>query len=102
MAGTAAWKNHERRVARVFNGKRSGNCGRSVVDVAHPIFSIECKFRKTLPQLLREGLDQAHRYDENKLPVLVIKERYAHGAFVVMKMRDFASLFGSLDEQIEE
>jgi len=67
-------------------------------DVEHALFSVEVKYRKILPRLLRLGLGQARKYDGSKPPLLVIKERNQRGALVVMKMEDFVDLLGSLRE----
>jgi hypothetical protein len=50
---------------------------------------------------LREGIEQAKRYDEVKIPLLVLKEKFARGSLVVLRMKDFTSLFGSLPEPRE-
>jgi hypothetical protein len=98
---STAWKTHERTTAKALGGtrqSRGANFGQSLPDIEHSIFSVECKYRKQLPRLLRLGLDQASHYDENKVPVLVVKERNQKGSLVVMRTRDFTSLFGSLPE----
>ena len=59
------------------------------------------KYRKTLPRLLRLGLEQAKQYDDKKLPLLVVKERYLRGAIVVLHLADFADLLGPLTEEIQ-
>jgi hypothetical protein len=67
---STAWKRHERQTAQLLGGKR--NCrgadfGQSIADVEHPVFSVEVKYRKKLPQLWREGLAQAKNYDRQRL-----------------------------------
>jgi hypothetical protein len=94
-----AWKDLERIVAKKLGGTRNtrgADFSRSLPDVQHALFSVECKYRKALPQLLRLGLEQAAGYDIKKPPLLVIKERYKHGALVVLKLADFEDLFGKL------
>ena len=101
---SAAWKRHERKTARALGGRRNSrgaNFGQSAPDVSHDLFSIECKVRAKLPQLLRIGLEQAASYDQNKVPVLVVRQKHQRGSLVVLKMSDFASLFGGLTEQTE-
>jgi hypothetical protein len=96
------WKNHERQTAKALGGKRNsrgGDFSQSKSDVEHSLFSVECKYRAKLPYLLREGLSQAGRYDENKVPILVVKQKNSRGALVVLKMKDFTNLFGALPEQ---
>jgi hypothetical protein len=86
-------------VAKKLGGTRNtrgGDFGKSGPDVLHPLFSVEVKHRKLLPQLLRLGLEQAHGYDLTKPPLLVIREKYKHGALVVLKLSDFEDLFGKL------
>jgi hypothetical protein len=98
----AAWKRAERQAARALGGKRNsrgGDFSQSMPDVEHPLFSIECKYRKTLPRLLRLGLEQAARYDASKPPLLVVKERQQRGALVVLRLADFADLLGPLTSQ---
>jgi len=97
----AAWKQAERQAAKALGGKRNSrgaDFGKSMPDVEHPLFSVECKYRKQLPRLLRLGLEQAASYDHTRPPLLVVKERGMHGAFVVMKLADFTDLFGPLTE----
>jgi hypothetical protein len=101
---SVAWKRHERETARQLNGQRNSrgaDFSQSIADVEHSLFSIECKYRKQLPQWLREGIEQASQYDQNKLPVLVLKEKGTRGSLVVLRMKDFSALFGSLPEQSE-
>lgn len=96
---SAAWKRHERETAKALGGlrnKRGGDFSQSMVDVEHPLLSIECKYRKSLSKFLTEGIAQAASYDRDKIPILVVKERYQHGALVVLTLRDFESLFGDI------
>ena len=61
-ADMTAWKDLERKTARVLGGHRNsrgGDFGQSMADVEHPLLSVECKYRKTLPKFLREGIFQA-------------------------------------------
>jgi hypothetical protein len=90
------WKNIEPHAVKLLGGTRNsrgGDFGKSASDVEHPRFSVECKYRKILPRLLRLGLEQATRYDYSKPVLLVLKERYQKGALVVMRLID---LTGSL------
>lgn len=99
---SAAWKNVERQAAKALGGKRNqrgADFSQSMPDVEHPLFSVEVKYRKALPRLLRLGLAQAVEYDPTKPPVLVIKERYQKGALVVMKLTDFVDLVGPLKNE---
>ncbi|MBM4255922.1 MAG: hypothetical protein FJ147_08500 [Deltaproteobacteria bacterium] len=96
---STAWKQAERQTAKALGGvrtKRGSDFSQSMPDVEHPLFSVECKYRKALPRLLRLGLAQARAYDSSKPPLLVVKERYQQGALVVLHLSDFVDLFGSL------
>ena len=84
---SAAWKRAERHAARMFGGRRNqrgGDFSQALPDIAHPLFTVEVKYRKHLPRLLRLGLEQARRYDATKPPLLVLKKRYQRGALVVL------------------
>lgn len=99
---SAAWKAAERQAARALGGKRNqrgADFSKSMPDVEHPLFSVECKYRKSLPRLLRLGLEQAASYDRKKPPLLVVKEKFQRGALVVMKLSDFTDLLGMFQEE---
>src|SRR5713101_2356443 len=99
---SAAWKNAERQAAKALGGKRNqrgADFSQSQPD--HPLFSVEVKYRKALPRLLRLGLAQAGQYDPTKPPVLVIKEKYQKGALVVMKLSNFVDLVGTTHQSGE-
>jgi len=101
MSSSMAWKRAELQTARALGGKRNQrgrDFSQSMPDVEHHFFSVEVKYRKALPRLLRLGLEQAKRYDPSKPPLLVIKERYQRGALVVMHLADFVDLLGPLSE----
>lgn len=94
-----AWKRLEKSAAGSLGGRRNvrgGDFSQSIADVEHPLFSIECKYRKQLPKLLTNGLAQAAGYNKDKIPLLVVKERYQRGALVVLKLSDFEDLLGKL------
>ena len=101
----AAWKDLERNTAKALGGKRNqrgADFSQSCPDVEHPLFTVEVKYRKALPRLLRLGLEQAQRYSSTKPPLLVVKERGQRGALVVLRLTDFVDLFGPLQELEKE
>jgi len=64
-----AWKNVERQAAKAVGGtrnKRGADFGKPMLDVSHTLFSVEVKYRKLLPCLLRLGLAQAASYVRSK------------------------------------
>jgi hypothetical protein len=50
---------------------------------------------------LRLGLEQARRYQPDKPPLLVVKEKGTRGALVVLTLADFVDLLGPLRERGE-
>lgn len=92
-----SWKDHERTVAKKLKGKRilrGADFSESAPDVEHHEWSIECKYRKTLPKLMTEGLKQAKEYAPQKTPILVCKEKGKKGAIVSMYLDDFINWLG--------
>ena len=65
------WKQLERKTAKALNGKRNIDRGMnfhlSRPDVEHPLLSIECKYRKKISKLLKDGLIQAKNYYPDKI-----------------------------------
>jgi hypothetical protein len=99
------WKQAERQTAKVLGGKRNSrgaDFSKSAAEVEHALFSVECKYRKQLPKLLRQGLEQAQQYDRSKPPLLVVKEKGMHGALVVMKLGDFVDIVKPMRCEEEE
>lgn len=87
------WKVFERHIASKLGGKRIGPSGVDTNDVAHDVWAIECKYRKNIPFLLKEGLDQADKGD-NRTPILFIREKGSPKDVVVMWGKDFFDWFG--------
>ncbi|HEV8715787.1 MAG TPA: hypothetical protein VGX03_23530 [Candidatus Binatia bacterium] len=102
---SATWKNAERQAAKALGGtrnQRGADFSQSLPDVEHSLFSVEVKYRKALPRLLRLRLEQAARYDQSKPPLLVVKQRFQRGALVVLNLSDFVALVGPLMDRIEQ
>lgn len=102
MSAWPAWKRHEKKVAMLLHGRRhsrGNNYAEEAGDVEHPLFSVECKYRKKLPALLLQGLSQARRYS-SKPPLLVLKEQGRQSELVVMSLADFVDLFGALQQPV--
>lgn len=87
------WKAFERDVAKKLGGERIGPSGTDTNDVAHDVWAVECKYRKTIPKLLKDGLHQADKGD-HKTPILFIKEKGSPKNVVVMWANDFFDWFG--------
>jgi|TARA_R110000824_G_scaffold260081_2_gene448742 hypothetical protein len=103
MTARSTWKASERRVAQDLLGQRIPVTGvdRDGADVVSPLFHVQVKLRKRLPEWLWDWLrgivlDAApHR----KVGVLVLKkprQRDAEG-LVVLRYEDFVDLVGRID-----
>ncbi len=90
-----AWKNFERRVAKVTGGERIPINGRQQLDIKHPYLGIECKHRKSLPNwLFKDAWNQAVQGStgENLLPTVVVGERGTSQAFAIVKLETLTEL----------
>ena len=94
-----SWKKFERDVAKKMGGERIGPSGTDTNDVSHDSFAIECKYRKSIPKLLTDGLKQADKLDL-RTPVLFIKEKGKDASrdMVCMWADDFYNWFGVDDK----
>ena len=101
----ATWKEHERRTARILGGRRVGPIGRGGPDVVvgeSPWLLVECKHRRTLPQWLKDALDQARgAAGPHRLGVAVLHERGRHDSLVVLSLKDFSDWFCSGSGDVE-
>lgn len=96
-----AWKNLEKLAAAALGGQRHirWDLRESAPDVDLPAdspFVVECKYRKSLPALLLDGLLQAAKYGPGRVPLLVVKERGQTGALAVMRLSDLRALLSRL------
>jgi hypothetical protein len=85
----AAWKAFERWIASYLGGER---VWKDQEDVAHPVFSIECKYRKEIPRWLKRALAQAElNAPLDKLPMVVLHEKNQKRdqALVVIRLSTF-------------
>lgn len=90
-----AWKNFERRVAKVTGGERIPVNGRQELDIKHPYLGIECKHRKSLPNwLFTDAWNQAVKGSEGKdlIPTLVVGERGTTQTFAISKLEALVEL----------
>lgn len=95
MSRSQAWKSLERETAKMLDGKRvsrGGDFSQSLPDVWHVKYGIECKYRKTLPKLITDGLKQAKLYNNSKIPLLVLKEKGKHDTIVCLSLKHFVEL----------
>lgn len=90
-------KHTERRLAKLLGGRRTGHLGKA--DVSAGLIRAEVKHRKTLPQWLKDALDQARGNAENgQLGVVILHEhgRHATNDVVCLSLADWLDWFGEL------
>ncbi len=94
------WKHVERRIAKRLGGRRvpvSGRAGQP--DITHPVFAVEVKHRRRLPQWLTKALLQAEQSaTPGQLPLAVVHEsgtRYGQ-SLVLLRLADFEEWFGAV------
>jgi hypothetical protein len=89
-----AWKRFERRVAKVVGGERVPVSGRqrgSTPDIEHNWLSIECKYRKSVPEWVKDAMRQAVASQQSRqLPCVIIGEhgQRAEDALIVFRLGD--------------
>lgn len=93
------WKQFERRIARDFGTQRIPVTGeRHGADARTPMFSIQCKLRRSLPSWLFDWLDgiTGTAAREERIGVLVLKapRMRDEDAIVCLRLKDFRDLHG--------
>ena len=92
-----SWKGVERKVARSLGTERTplsgGNSKHTRSDTLHEKLFIETKHRKhfSILVLYRETLELAKQ--ENKIPILCLKEKGKHGELAVMDWKLFVDMW---------
>jgi len=83
-------KECERKIAKIFGGKRVGILGNE--DVSHPVYSIEVKSRKKF--VAKKWMQQCERNNDEKIPLVVVHEmNKSHSSdLVMMNIGDFLKL----------
>ena len=82
------WKRFERQVAKVHGTERYLQKGLSAPDVVTEHFIIECKYRNKVPDYLHSAIEQASKYDRNKVPILAIRDARKKGYLYILKSQD--------------
>ena len=112
-----AWKNLEKTVAEILGGVRHVRVSYSekAQDVDHEYYTVECKYRKSLPPYLEEcikyskfvpvrlyrkipklildGLEQAKSYNPSKTPILALREHNKRLIIGVMLMSNLPDVW---------
>lgn len=94
-----AWKDAEKGVADLLGGERVSNSklGLRSSDVETPVYSVEVKSRKELPNWLVNAVGQAHRNAAHgKLPLVVLHQVGCRrmNDLVIVRMDEFIEWFG--------
>ena len=100
----ATWKRFEREIAEALNkigdnAQRVPITGRtrgSAPDVSSDMFSIECNYRKEIPKLIKDAMDQAVKSNtrgqdnKTKVPVVFLREKRMplKDTLVMMRLED--------------
>ena len=90
------WKRIERKIAAYIGGKRVPVTGRTrgdAPDIEHELLVPEVKYRKKVPDWLKEAMDQAQQAkapQEFKIPCAILVEhgQQAKDTLVVMRLKD--------------
>jgi len=88
------WKHCERTIASLLGGTRTGCNGESRRDVEHPLWSIEVKHRKSLPEWLHSAMNQAILDAEHRVPLVVLHEKQMkyEDSYILLKLKDFKEI----------
>jgi len=98
------WKKHERAVAEAMHTHRNPNNGEHRLDIETPVWGVEHKLRKRVPDWLHAAVAQAVNAAEplNKRPAVVISEsRRGVGTirYVVMRFEDWLAMLEAEEGQ---
>jgi hypothetical protein len=97
-----AWKRNERAIAARLGGTRVPVTGRQrgdAPDIAHPVYSVEVKARKSLPTWLHTAMMQAIAAQRGgQMPVVILHQTGTRHAedLVVVRLGDFENWHGAL------
>jgi len=95
------WKRFERRVAAKSGGRRVPVADKeTALDVSHPTFGIECKYRASLPKYLKDYFSQAKAgCKKGQIPVVAMGEKHSSTVFALLDFDDLIRLSGDKDAQ---
>ena len=88
------WKRFERHISKLMGSKRALNHlagGGDMTDVDHPVFSVDCKLRKTFSLSDFDKL-RLNARKHNKIPVLVYRKPKERRTYAIMDFETFRSL----------
>ena len=102
MKPPSSWKNYERRIAKIFKGKRrgayvsDGTTGKN--DIIVDGWSIECKLlkRPTYQQMFDACMQaEKNKEKETDIPIAVVKKSGVrdNNALVIMRLEQFKDFF---------
>lgn len=109
MKQSQAWKDLERTVAKKLGGKRitrGQNFSVSALDVEHPLFFIDAKYRQSLGFLswFDKLIDDSKRLypGVDRINLLVCKKANRRGEFVILTLDDLAKLMLSIATSVDK
>jgi len=73
------WKNNERQAAALLGGKRLANNGQRQADIDHPLFHIESKERRAVPEWWVKADKALAACPPDKIPMLLFQHAAGQG-----------------------
>jgi len=85
------WKNTERAIARILNGRRTGATGTATADVLTEHLAVEVKHRQEIPAWLKNAIAQAEAAAGGRPPLVALYESGARHTddLVIMRLETF-------------
>ena len=70
----------------------------------HPVYSIEVKHRKSLPEWLHSAMDQAIIEAEHRVPMVVLHEKQMkyENSYVILRLKDFKEITDEQQERVSD
>ena len=102
------WKQAERRVAALLGGERVPVTGRQrgdAPDIEHGTFSVEVKHKQSLPDWLKDAMEQAEEAgDGNKLPIVILHEKGKtyNESLTLLRLSSIIKLYNRLQDLEDE
>ena len=99
-----SWKHFERRVAKRCGGHRVSVSDKLTdLDVHHSLLGIECKYRESLSQYLKDWYQQAKEGSKlDQIPVVAIGEKGSSRIFALLDFDDLVKLTHVLEPEEPE
>lgn len=102
------WKQAERRIAALLGGERVPVTGRQrgdVPDIEHGTFSVEVKHKQSLPEWLKDAMEQAEEANVGeKLPIVILHEKGKtyNESLTILRLSSILKLYNRLQDLEDE